>query len=84
MQTQEDNLTSKQAFLAMFAYLEIHFERFGPGQIGTVLSELSLLPDGGTSDPAAWDDWLKSVQRARRGEVNANFGWETKMEKPDF
>ena len=78
MQIEDDTLTKQEAFLAMFAYLEIHFRRFGPGEIGAVLSELSLLPDGGTSDPAAWDDWIKCVQKAKRGEVDANFGWQSK------
>lgn len=78
MQIEDDTLTKQQAFLAMFAYLEIHFKRFGPGEVGTVLSELSLLPDGGTFDPAAWDDWIKCVQKAKHGEVDANFSWESK------
>ena len=67
----------QEAFLAMFAFLEIHFERFGPGEIGTVLSELNLLPDGGTVDPAAWNDWMKCVQKAKSGEVDASFGWDS-------
>ncbi|MEM6384438.1 MAG: hypothetical protein AAF739_17345 [Pseudomonadota bacterium] len=78
---EDDNLTTQQAFLAMLAFLEIHFQRFGPGEIGTVLGEISLLPDGGTFDPAAWDDWVRSVQKAKRGEVDARFGWQPKTKK---
>ena len=70
MSADEDTLTVQQAFLAMFNFLEIHFERLGPGEIGTVLSEISLLPDGGTLDPAAWDDWMNSVRKAKNGEVD--------------
>ncbi|MBL1437741.1 MAG: hypothetical protein COB08_016245 [Rhodobacteraceae bacterium] len=80
MNTEEDTLTVEQAFLAMFDYLELHFKRFGPGEIGTVLGELSLLPDGGTCDPAAWGDWMKSVQKAKSGDVDAGFGWQPKKE----
>lgn len=75
---EEDNLTTEQAFLAMFAFLEIHFQRFGPGEVGTVLSEISLLPDGSTVDPAAWDDWIRSVRKAKRDEVDASNGWQSK------
>jgi hypothetical protein len=32
---------------------------------------MSYLPDGGTADPAVWNDWLKSVSKAQSGATEA-------------
>lgn len=50
-------LTVKKTYLAMYTFLNIHFERFPSeteGKIAIVMGELSLLADGGPVDPAAW------------------------------
>lgn len=75
MNTQDEPLTVMQAYLAMYDYLQLHFERFGPGEVGTILSELSFLEDDRTTDPAAWHDWLKSVEKAKGDKVDASFQW---------
>jgi len=36
-----------------------------------MLGDLSLLPDGGTAAPAAWQDWLKALEKAKKGSVDA-------------
>lgn len=67
-----EKLTSHEAYLAMFAFLEELARRDGSdSELNRFLSAMSFLPDGGTADGAMWHDWLKAVQRARSGEVDA-------------
>ena len=75
MDDETKTLTIKEAYLAMYAFLNIHFERFPQeteGQIAIVLGELSLLADGGPVDPAAWSDWQTCVQKALANEVDTS------------
>jgi hypothetical protein len=66
----EENLTLKQAYDAMYAYLiELH-ERFGYDQLGGLLGGMSTLEDGSTADPATWTDWLKAAEKATQGKVD--------------
>lgn len=60
----EPTLTSNQAFRAMVIFLEGYYERTNSDDVGSLLSDLQLLEDGGTADPAASEDWKKSVSRA--------------------
>jgi hypothetical protein len=57
-----NKLTELQAFNAMFKFLEGYYERTKSDDIGSLLGDLQLFPDGGTFDPAAWDDWIESVE----------------------
>jgi len=61
MSAGEPRLSSRQAYLAMFEFLRRHYERGPTDEIGGLLGSLSLLPDGGTADPAAWPDWEEAV-----------------------
>jgi len=67
----EDKLTVKEAYAAMYAFLEKLYELTGSNDLGGFLGGLSLLPDGTTADPAAWDDWLEAVRKAKAGSVDA-------------
>ena len=64
-------LTVEQAYLAMFDYFRVLYLRTHSDEIGALLGDMSLLSDGGTADPAAWGDWMLSVQRAIDNEVDA-------------
>lgn len=66
-----DTVTDKEAFLAMYAFLEEYYKQTHSDDVGGLLGELSLLPDGGTADPAAWHDWLQAIQKAKEGKVDA-------------
>ena len=56
-------LTEKQAFRAMSQFLEQYYERAGGNvELALVLSDIQMLPDGRTADPAAWEDWLNAVR----------------------
>jgi len=77
MKNGPKTLTIREAYLAMYAFLNIHYERFPPeteGQIAIVMGELSLLDDGKPVDPAAWSDWEKSVQKALTNDVDPLLG----------
>ena len=49
-------LTDREAYFAMFAFLEAHFSRTGSADIGALLGELSTLPDGSPADPTVVSD----------------------------
>jgi hypothetical protein len=50
----------------MTMYLEQYYARAG-NDMETLIADMSLAPDGGTSDPAAWEDWMECVARAVQG-----------------
>lgn len=63
-------LTERQAYDAMYAFLEEYYGQTKSGDVAALLGAMSFLPDGGTADPAAWQDWMKCVQKALSGGVD--------------
>jgi cobalamin biosynthesis protein CbiD len=57
-------LTPEQAYAAMYYFLEDYYARGQSDEIGGMLGGMSLLGDGGTTDPAVKSDWQRAVQRA--------------------
>lgn len=66
------NLTEKEAYEAMYAFLEQIYEVNKSDDIGSLLGGMSFLPEASTADPAMWSDWLECVLRAKQGEVDVN------------
>jgi len=66
------NLSEKEAFLAMFSFLEERYRATESDDIGALLGSMSFLSDGNTADPAIWEDWRKAVNKVFLSEVNAN------------
>ena len=64
-------LTSQQAYLAMFAFLEEELQLSGADEIAILLSGMSLLADGSPADPAVQEQWDLAVKLALAGEVDA-------------
>ena len=64
------NLTLKEASAAMFEVLKSRYKQTRSDELGGMLGEMSLLPDGSTADPAIWGDWLKCVEAAKGGKVD--------------
>ena len=64
-------LTHAQAYLAMYSFLDAHYQRTKSDDIGALLGSMSLLPDGITADPAVADEWQVAVQAALAGAVDA-------------
>ena len=63
-------LTEKQAYMAMYNFLEIYFNMLDSDVLAMLLGSLSLLPDGDAMDPAMRREWLVSVEKAKKGEVD--------------
>lgn len=72
MNVQPDSVTLKEAYLAMYEFLVELYQRTQSDELGSLLGDLSLLPDGTTADPAAWGDWLRCIERARGGGVDVS------------
>jgi hypothetical protein len=64
-------LTTQQAFLAMYSYLDAHYQRTKADELGVLLGSMSLLRDGRPADPAVESDWEAAVQAAVSGSVDA-------------
>ncbi|ENJ9654230.1 hypothetical protein A0J52_01715 [Clostridium sporogenes] len=54
-------LDEKDAFRAMVLFLEKFYERTNSDDVGTLLSDLQILEDETTADPAAWYDWMQCL-----------------------
>lgn len=61
-------MTDRQALKAMVLFLERYFERTHSDDVGALLSDLLILDDGLTADPAAWADWLECIREATSRE----------------
>lgn len=60
-------LTLREAYEAMFVYLERYYERSeSSDDIAIMLGKLNLDEDGRPMDPAALDDWLDAVHEVLR------------------
>lgn len=62
-------LTERQAYAAMFAFLEHRYRLTESDDLGALLGSMSLLPGGSTADPAIWEDWLNAIKEAESGDV---------------
>lgn len=62
----EKLLTLKQAYAAMFHFLEKEYTLTGSDDIGGLIGELSfnVRGDGLPGDPASWEYWLEAVEKA--------------------
>jgi hypothetical protein len=69
-----NQLTSQQAFLAMYSFLDAHYQRSKADDVGALLGSMSLLRDGRPADPAIESDWNAAVQAAVTGSVSAAMG----------
>lgn len=56
-----DRLSTRDAYRAMFRFLEAYYDRTGSDELGALLGGLAIDEDGHPMDPAAWTDWLAAV-----------------------
>ncbi len=63
-------LSEKEAYCAMFYYLDFYYQRGPSLEIGGMLGSMSFLQDGLPADRGVWQDWLKAVEKAK--EVGAS------------
>lgn len=64
-------LSKKDAYLAMFSFLEEYYIRTGSDDIGSLLGEMCLTDNGMPVESACWDEWKRSLQKALNNEVDA-------------
>ena len=65
-------LSKREAYLAMFSFLEQRYDMTKSDELGALLGSMSLLRDGGTADPAIWEDWCQAVLQAQTDDVKAD------------
>jgi len=63
-----EQITVEQAYRAMLCLLQDILRRGNVDVEWLFFSYAGLLTDGCPADPAAWDDWLKAIEDAKRGE----------------
>jgi len=63
------SITEEQAYAAMFHFLEAFYRRGNSEseEVSNLLSWMSVLPDGGSADPAMMYHWRRSVDFALKG-----------------
>lgn len=61
------NISEQQAYSAMFYFLKQWYKRTNSDELGGMLGDLSLLPDGSPADPAVRQDWIEAVEYAIKG-----------------
>ncbi len=69
MANWDDEMTVRQAYLAMYDFLSRHHARGPSDEIGSLLGSASLLPDGESADPAIRGDFLESASAVLEGEA---------------
>jgi hypothetical protein len=57
-------LTDQQAYAAMYYFLKQIWERTKSDDLGGILGDLSVLPDGTPADPAVPKDWNRAIEYA--------------------
>lgn len=75
---QEKKLNIKEAYLAMYRFLEIEYELTGSDDIGGLLGGMSFLEDGGTADPSVWENWIGAIKEIKRKDFSANLAIKPK------
>lgn len=75
-----EKLTCEEAYIAMYRYLENLYELTDSDDLAGFLGDMSILPDGGTADPAAWEDWLDAIKKARGASLDEI---ALQMQKPE-
>ena len=64
----EESLSYKEAYLAMFNFLDELSSKFGnDAEIGGILGSMSFLNDEKPVDPSFWKIWLEAIERAKLG-----------------
>lgn len=63
MEDDKKILSLDEAYDAMFDFLDNYYERTRSEEIAGLLSDLQILTDGRSCDPAAMQDWEASVKK---------------------
>ena len=58
-----EKITIKQAYLAMYYFLDALYERTNSDDLAGFLGGFRMLADGMPADSAAWGDWEEAVTK---------------------
>lgn len=61
-------LNEKEAYQAMFIFLDHFYSATDSDEIGWLLGSMSFLEDGDTADPAMWGIWLESIEKIKNAD----------------
>lgn len=67
MNQEADLISIKDAYNAMFRYLENLYALTKSEDLGGFLGSMIILEDGKPADPAIWGDWLEAIESAKKG-----------------
>lgn len=59
-----ETMTVRQAYLAMYFFMEKLYKMTNSDDMGGFLGGMSLLNDGLPADAAVWSDWMEAVNKA--------------------
>lgn len=62
----ETRISTKEAYLAMYIFLDERYKRCTTEAVGSVLGDLCLVADGTPLDSKSEDDWFEAVSEVRR------------------
>lgn len=71
------NLTEKEAYAAMYAYLVTVYDRTQSDDLGGLLGDMSTVGDGETADPAVWHEWLRCVNQVKQSKIDTSLRIQT-------
>ena len=71
-QLDTQNYPELEGYNKFFSILVTIFHENNYGEVGVLLSEMEILSDGSTSDPAAWDDWMKAINKVTKNNVDTD------------
>lgn len=63
-------LTEKEAYQAMFMFLDHFYSKTDSDELAWMLSSMSFLEDGRTADAAMWEIWLESIDKMKKADDN--------------
>lgn len=66
----DEVITVKQAYEAMFDFLENVFNRTQSDALGVLLGGMSTTEDGKPADSAIWDEWMVCVKKSKAGKIS--------------
>ncbi len=75
------NLTEKEAYAAMYAYLDTVYDRTKSDDLGGLLGGMSTVGDCETADPAVWHEWLECVEQVKQNKVDTSLKFQTLEDK---
>ena len=68
----EEMLSTKDAYKAMFVFLERIYNITKSDELGILLGSMSLLDNNKPVDSAMWEDWLKAIEKVKLTNTNIN------------